>query len=338
MAGSEPAQDYTHADPVTDAALEWLLRLRNDSDANTSAQFEAWLRQDPRHAVEFRALQTLWEGPEFRGAVRSLPANLPAELAPRSRHWRRAAAVALVVVLGAAALHTGDFLLELRADARTDIGEMREVTLPDGSLMTLNSDSAVALDFDGGRRAVTLLRGEAYFDVTHDPAHPFHVKGGFGGAEVKGTAFSFRREADRDEIVLQRGRLEVGCDCADPARLTLLPEQAATIPSWYRPGRRDGQRGKARLAGGAGGFQGNRCGNAGRRTGPLLARTYHSLAGGPAGHADQRQLSAGRHSRRAGKRGGRDRGGHDQPAGRYPNSKIKSRKFFRLLPALASSM
>lgn len=229
MAGSEPAQDYTHADPVTDAALEWLLRLRNDSDANTSAQFEAWLRQDPRHAVEFRALQTLWEGPEFRGAVRSLPANLPAELAPRSRHWRRAAAVALVVVLGAAALHTGDFLLELRADARTDIGEMREVTLPDGSLMTLNSDSAVALDFDGGRRAVTLLRGEAYFDVTHDPAHPFHVKGGFGGAEVKGTAFSFRREADRDEIVLQRGRLEVGCDCADPARLTLLPEQAATI-------------------------------------------------------------------------------------------------------------
>ena len=229
MAESEPAQDYTHADPVTDAALEWLLRLRNDSDANTSAQFEAWLRQDPRHAVEFRALQALWEGPEFRGAVRSLPANLPAELAPRSRHWRRAAAVALVVVLGAAALHTGDFLLELRADARTDIGEMRDVTLPDGSLMTLNSDSAVALDFDGGRRAVTLLRGEAYFDVTHDPAHPFHVKGGFGGAEVKGTAFSFRREADRDEIVLQRGRLEVGCDCADPARLTLLPEQAATI-------------------------------------------------------------------------------------------------------------
>lgn len=229
MAGSEPAQDYTHADPVTDAALEWLLRLRNNSDANTSAQFEAWLRQDPRHAVEFRALQALWEGPEFRGAVRSLPANLPAELAPRSRHWRRAAAVALVVVLGAAALHTGDFLLELRADARTDIGEMRDATLPDGSLMTLNSDSAVALDFDGGRRAVTLLRGEAYFDVTHDPAHPFHVKGGFGGAEVKGTAFSFRREADRDEIVLQRGRLEVGCDCADPARLTLLPEQAATI-------------------------------------------------------------------------------------------------------------
>lgn len=231
MVQPEHAQDYTHADPVTDAALEWFLRLRHDADTVTVAEFEAWQRQDTRHAAEFRAVQALWDGEGLRGAVSTLPANLPGELGAPSRpgRWRRAAAVVLFAILGGAALHAGDFVLELRADYHTHTGEMRDVTLPDGSLMTLNSDSAVALDFDGDRRAVRLLRGEAYFDVKHDPVHPFRVTGGFGSAEVKGTAFSFRLDRRGDEIVLQRGRLEVRCNCEDPHVVTLLPEQETTI-------------------------------------------------------------------------------------------------------------
>ncbi len=79
--------------------------------------------------------------------------------------------------------------LRWQADALTGAGEMLVVTLPDGSRADLNSGTALAYDFAEGRRHVTLLQGEAWLDVIHDPAHPFTVDAGATEVTVKGTAF-----------------------------------------------------------------------------------------------------------------------------------------------------
>ena len=75
--------------------------------------------------------------------------------------------------------------------------------------MKLNTASAAALDFEDGRRRVRLLRGEAYFDVRHDDAHPFVVTAQFSETVDIGTAFSIRRGEAGDSIVLEEGLVDV---------------------------------------------------------------------------------------------------------------------------------
>lgn len=209
MRGAATGGGYAHEDPVVDEALDWFGRLRDRApDAATRAAFEAWLARSPRHAEEFRALEDLWGSPAFADAVGRLPAARaargPARLLRRPLALAAAAAsLALAVWLGPT------LLLRLQADHMTAVGERMSVALPDGSAMQLNSATAVALDFAGGRREVRLLEGEAFFDVRPDAAHPFRVAGHFGTVEVKGTAFAVRLEPREDQVVLERGKVEV---------------------------------------------------------------------------------------------------------------------------------
>ncbi len=217
--------DYAHEDPVVDAALDWFGRLRDagtGANGDLPAQFRRWLAQDPRHEVEFRKLEAMWGSPAFLAAVRQLPPHR------RPRRWA-VAAVAASVVLALGIWQYPGLMLAWRADYLTVAGERTTVDLPDGSTMVLNTRSAVAINFRDGARRVQLLQGEAWFDVRHDPQHPFRVAGGFGEAVVKGTSFSVRREDDRDEIILERGRVDAACLCATAEPVALLPGEAVDI-------------------------------------------------------------------------------------------------------------
>lgn len=78
----------------------------------------------------------------------------------------------------------------------TPVGVRDSVTLSDGTrvLLAPGSRLTVAQGFDRGERSVT-LEGAAYFDVTHDDAHPFTVRA--AGAEIRdiGTAFTVKTDA-----------------------------------------------------------------------------------------------------------------------------------------------
>lgn len=223
--------DFSHADPVADQALDWFVRLRDGKqDAATRAEFLAWLSTDPRHEEEFRGLEILWNAKPFLEAVKALPVDRSEPMQPRSRRWPlRAAALAASVLLATGIWQYPSLTVALQADYVTATGAQTQVSLPDGSTMLLNTDTAVALDFDAGRRQVRLLRGEAFFDVVHDPAHPFTVSGQYGAVEVLGTAFAVRTGNDEDEVVLERGRVQVLCLCEGQPRAVLAPGETVSI-------------------------------------------------------------------------------------------------------------
>ncbi|MDH4983707.1 FecR domain-containing protein [Hyphomicrobium sp. D-2] len=219
--GDEPGEEFAHDDPVVDAALTWFTRLNNAApDARVQAEFQAWLAQSSRHVAEFRALEQMWGSPAFgkaagslasanRGGQRIAAGGRTGTISP-ARRWRgygALAAAAAVVMIGAWQLPS--LLLQIRSDYLTSTGERATIALPDGSVMTLNTATAVAIDFEQGRRQVQLLAGEAFFDVKHDPAHPFRVAGQFGNVEVKGTAFAVRQDREEDVVVLERGLVVV---------------------------------------------------------------------------------------------------------------------------------
>lgn len=218
--GSRPHEPTAGRDAFTEEALDWFAKLQHAAgDRHVAEQFDAWRESDARRAEAFRRVEALWNSSELRAAVKAsaAPSRTTASAtrsAPRrgaSARWSiRLAVAAAVVILAVAVAKFPDFMLSMRADYRTAAGESQKISLPDGSVMTLNTASSVSLDFADGRRAVTLLSGEAFFQVVHDPQHPFRVTGHLGDAEVKGTAFSVRTDETEDKVLVREGLVDAG--------------------------------------------------------------------------------------------------------------------------------
>ena len=223
-------------------AAEWLVRLGGkplrDEERESLGQ---WLGANPAHAAAFHHAEATWAD---LGLLKDAPGALLDDIAPELRRAgipvgrRRIASaailqVAAVVVLAIAGAGFVAFfpLLLLEADYRTAPGEVRSVTLADGSTAQLDSDSALAVRFDGQERRVELLSGKAYFTVA--PIHggetrPFVVQAANGIAKALGTQLMVDREVDGAEITVAEHRVQVSAPSRDdggPASVVLLPGQ-----------------------------------------------------------------------------------------------------------------
>jgi transmembrane sensor len=219
-------------DPAIAEALDWFVRLQAaQGDARTARAFREWMEGDPRRGDAFSKVVAAWGAPEFLLAARNV-AEATGFVAPRrkSRRRARAAKAGAAVALALLALaQAPELLLRLRADHLTAAGEQRTIALPDGSSMTLNTGTAVALDFAEGRRRVSLLRGEAYFDVLPDRGRSFEVVGRFGRVVVKGTAFSVKLDAEEDDVVLGRGAVDVARRAQPRDHAVLAPGETVAV-------------------------------------------------------------------------------------------------------------
>lgn len=92
---------------------------------------------------------------------------------------------------------------------RTDVGETKNVRLRDGSTIVLGGHTAVSAAFSAKRRMMSLVEGQAWFKVAHDPHWPFVVAAGDGRVIAVGTAFVVTRESDRVVVAVTEGTVEV---------------------------------------------------------------------------------------------------------------------------------
>ncbi|WP_161599543.1 FecR family protein [Hymenobacter nivis] len=236
---------------MTDPALQALLH-RYRQGACTPAEtraVEAWyaaqpdgpepvLAADEREALRRRLWQRLRPAP--------LVAARPAAGAPSGWHWLAAAAVAVGLGVGSGLLAPrprpagAPVAWQERANATA---RTQQVLLPDGSAVALEPGSRLRYrpGFAGGQRAV-YLRGEAFFRVAHDAAHPFRVLTTDLETRVLGTSFRVRAYPQQAETVVQvrTGRVRVqplatapeapaatAAPGAPAAPLVLLPNQQA---------------------------------------------------------------------------------------------------------------
>lgn len=92
---------------------------------------------------------------------------------------------------------------------RTTVGERSAMTLADGSVVELNTDSVALVGYSAGRRAVRLLRGQALFEVASDPERPFVVEAAGKRVIALGTVFDVRLDAVKMQVTLIEGRVRV---------------------------------------------------------------------------------------------------------------------------------
>lgn len=201
--------DVLDDDALFDQASGWYYRLRaEDASARDQADFAAWLAQGPAQRQAWDEVSALL------GALRE-PARQVREAQrarwrrPRLRVWASAAAVLLAV--GLLSLYS-PWPDRWRSDYATATGESRNLTLADGSQLQLNTDSAVQIDLRPNERRVTLLRGEAWFEVSADAARPFVIRSGEGWVKVVGTRFSVARQGAQTRVRVAQGKVQVSAD------------------------------------------------------------------------------------------------------------------------------
>ncbi|MDY0873709.1 FecR family protein [Dongia rigui] len=170
-------------------AADWLLRMQApDFSAEDRRNLDAWLAGDERRAAALAQVQAILQLAPRAFAALEAPPAISAKI-PRQRAWLPLGA-AVAASLALFLLFDGP--MRLRADLRAGTEALPVVTLADGSLLQLNAGSAVAFSFGEKQRVVHLLRGEAYFTVTKDPARPFIVEAAGGAATALGTEFDVR--------------------------------------------------------------------------------------------------------------------------------------------------
>ncbi|MGA0608404.1 FecR family protein [Phenylobacterium sp. VNQ135] len=163
----------------------------------------------------WRAAGTLVGHPEVQAAAREVLARRPAR---RRRDWGRVWLPTTVAGVFSLFLF-GWADREFAPGYRTGVGEQRLLVLDDGSRVRLNTDSAVRVVFWGDTRRVYLNRGQAFFEVAHDPARPFLVDAGDAEVRALGTRFEVRRERDDVAVTLVEGRVRVEDDRGHVAEL-----------------------------------------------------------------------------------------------------------------------
>src|SRR3569833_2085674 len=92
----------------------------------------------------------------------------------------------------------------------SNVGELKKVSLPDGSVLTMNTQTQLRVHYTREHRDISLIRGEVMFTVAHDATRPFGVRVGKWEALAVGTEFAVRRldEATTD-ITVTEGVVQV---------------------------------------------------------------------------------------------------------------------------------
>jgi transmembrane sensor len=224
---------FDGAQSVDALAAQFLIRRRNHADwtADDESQFSAWLSQSLAHKAAYWRLEAIWERADRLSALRVAKTEDAAESSLQSRITRWRAVLATIAV--SACVVASGFLLHAPHTIAysTPIGGHLDIRLTDGSRVELNTDTVLRASLSDHERIVTLDKGEAYFQISHDRSTPFFVMAAGHRVVDLGTKFLVRRNADRVEVALIEGRarIETAASSHPPVTAVLKPGDFAVI-------------------------------------------------------------------------------------------------------------
>jgi transmembrane sensor len=200
---------------VLDEAAEWLMRLHDSRATPADRQAcERWQRADPAHAQAWARAELLMH------KLGGLPSALAMPALGRPAHAGRRAALGKLAALLAAV--PAGWLAWQVADAqgwtathRTATGERRELTLADGTRLTLNTASALDVRFDAHQRLLVLRAGEIFVTTAPDNAavhRPWRVATRKGLLQALGTRFTVRQDEGRTRLAVLEGAVRITSD------------------------------------------------------------------------------------------------------------------------------
>ena len=209
--GIDAAGERALSPRVLEQAADWLMLLHEDGSAVQRAQWQRWHDADPDHARAWQRAERLLA---LSGQVPPALAHgaLQRPASPGRRAVLRSVAALLVAPLGgwlAWRLYDG---AAWDASVRTAVGERRRHMLDDGSVLQLDTDTAVDIAFDGHQRLLRLRHGQVLVETAADPrqpARPFVLASPAGRMRALGTRFNVHHAEATTALAVLEGAVQV---------------------------------------------------------------------------------------------------------------------------------
>ena len=207
-------------------ASAWLARRQTGSDADVERRFRRWYEASPEHADAFERVSRSYESAgllRHSKLARDRPLEERAPRASTQPRWAFAVAVALAVLVPAAILTNGGIIpigtrnTVLLASA---VGEIRQVTLEDGSKVTLDTSTAVEVALGRSERRAIVQKGRARFEVAPDP-RPFIIEAGTATVKSGPAVLDVEALGEHARIEVHSGRATASRDSS--------PQEAAAV-------------------------------------------------------------------------------------------------------------
>jgi transmembrane sensor len=214
---------------IEEEASRWLAVRDTRGTAANDPEFDRWLGADIRHRVAYLKLEAAWQRSERLRELKPLDRGADPDLLKiHRRPWPAAIAASLAFLALAIAAWA---YLELRwQHYETPVGGFSRVVLDDGSLIDLNTNSAVRVRL-GRVREVQLERGEGRFEVAPDSERPFVVTAAGANVRALGTAFTVRLRAPAQvDVLVSEGRVAIASDRVHRAPPLYANEAAVVMP------------------------------------------------------------------------------------------------------------
>lgn len=234
----------TEEDRILEEAAVWCMRLEAGETSENSPDYRAWLEASDEHQDAMVRARITWgvlgdhaKSPELTKA-RSDALSRSTDSA--ARRWQplksgreqtgvrfgwHVSAIAAALVVGLIAVPVA--LLQFSGEQpttnerpaesaqaapmhyATDVAETRVVTLPDNSRISLDAATQVSVSYTAAARDITLLAGQAHFNVAKDVTRPFRVTAGDRTVVAIGTAFNVEMIGDEVLVTLLEGEVVV---------------------------------------------------------------------------------------------------------------------------------
>ena len=203
---------------ITAQAARFVTQLESGlADSDQRRRLDNWLAADPAHREAFDDARRTWretaclrELAELEPLDPPTPARFDSAVLGRLLATPYRAAVAGLVVVGLGILAYA--LLQPVDESlayRTQIAEVRDVALADGTVLTLAPKTQLDVQFTATERRVTLKGGEAFFSVADNPGQPFVVESGDTTVRVLGTRFNVHKGVSGLTVTVAEGLVEV---------------------------------------------------------------------------------------------------------------------------------
>ena len=195
---------------IQEQACLWISRMDRGLSKSEKQQLVAWCKQNTLHHNALLEMASYWDDLSVLNELSDLFPLAQSTARNKFSAIALAASFAIISLIGINTLVSESFLpympslneqtLTQIQTLKTQIGEQKSFTLQDGSQIKLNTNSLIKVEYSANHRLLTLLQGEARFDVAKDKSRPFTVTVGDKSFTALGTIFNVQKS---DSLVME---------------------------------------------------------------------------------------------------------------------------------------